>query len=930
MTKRLIAGKLAVLFSLLLFAGLLGHAADVPFNTSNIITTDTLAVRSVFAADLDGDSDLDVISASPDDNKLAWFENVDGAGTFGTENIITTGGLEAYNTTAADIDNDGDLDVLLGSRLDSETAWFENLDGAGTFGPANFITTAASFVQSVNVADFDKDGDLDAVTASADDNRIAWYENTNGQGTYGAQQTLTTAASAARYAIGADLDGDGDQDIVSASSDDDTISWFENTDGAGTFSSRINIDTTMNGAAWVEAADLDNDSDLDLLACTFDSGVLAWYENTDGDATFAPRQQLDSPISVPRIITTSDLDLDGDLDIIMASNQDDIIAWHENIDDATTFTLRKVISNTIIGPFSIYPADLDKDGDEDLLYGAAQSNTVGWLENKLIHRSGAYPVRDVISTDTIAIRSVYAADLDGDGDLDTLSASPDDNKVAWYENIDGAASYGPQQVITTSAMGAYYVTAADIDCDGDQDVLSASRADSRLIWYENTDGTGNFSSGTNITTLASFAQSVHAADIDGDGDYDTVSASADDNRVAWYENTDGAGTFGPQQTLTTSASRARHAITDDIDGDGDLDIIQASSGDDTVSWFENTDGTGTFGSEQLITNLADGATWVDTGDLDGDGDIDVLSAEFNAGANISWYENTDGAGTFGAKMQIGPIISTPRNVFAVDLDLDGDLDVMLASNGDNTLAWHENLDGAATWSDRKIISDNELGIFDIIPADLDNDGDLDILFGAAQGNTIGWFLNRGGQTKIEAEDIAPTFIIESEKAALLQLNAVHEGAPGDNNAELVTLEFLFEEADDDALTTGEANAIIENFGIWRDTGSGDFEETSDTLVLQVNTLNLDSSGTLTMNFADGDPNVELQPNVPVVFFAVVELTADAKSQDPDMFQVTYLADGANQVEDKEEDITLTNEFTFSVTSSSTLTVPVDLSGFRLE
>ena len=97
---------------------------------------------------------------------------------------------------------------------------------------------------------------------------------------------------------------------------------------------------------------------------------------------------------------------------------------------------------------------------------------------------------------------MYATDIDGDGDLDVLSASAGlrqwlwgggpsplyeghDDKIAWYENTDGKGSFGPQRVITTLAEGAMSVYAADLDGDGDMDVLSASAGDSKIAWYEN-------------------------------------------------------------------------------------------------------------------------------------------------------------------------------------------------------------------------------------------------------------------------------------------------------------------------------------------------------------------------------------------------------------------------------------------------------------
>lgn len=124
--------------------------------------------------------------------------------------------------------------------------------------------------------------------------------------------------------------------------------------------------------------------------------------------------------------------------------------------------------------------------------------------------------------------SVYAADLDGDRDLDVLSASFRGQTLPWYENTDGAGHFGQQQVIMPSvgAEGFMSVYAADLDGDGDVDVLSASIYDDRIAWYENTDGQGHFADQQMLTTVADGASSVYAEDLDGDGDLDVLSASS--------------------------------------------------------------------------------------------------------------------------------------------------------------------------------------------------------------------------------------------------------------------------------------------------------------------------------------------------------------------------------------------------------------------
>ena len=140
----------------------------------------------------------------------------------------------------------------------------------------------------------------------------------------------------------------------------------------------------------------------------------------------------------------------------------------------------------------------------------------------------------IISTNVDYATSVYAIDLDSDGDNDVLSASFDDDKIAWYEN-NGSGNFSAEQIISTNADGARAVYAIDIDGDGDNDVLSVSAYDDKIAWYKNN-GSGNFSTEQLISTNADGAWSVYAIDLDGDGDNDVLSASINDNKIAWYEN----------------------------------------------------------------------------------------------------------------------------------------------------------------------------------------------------------------------------------------------------------------------------------------------------------------------------------------------------------------------------------------------------------
>jgi hypothetical protein len=238
-----------------------------------------------------------------------------------------------------------------------------------------------------------------------------------------------------------------------------------------------------------------------------------------------------------------------------------------------------------------------------------------------------------------AYRPTYseAADFDGDGDMDVLSISRGDDKVAWYKNLDGLGNFGPQIIISLALDYPIKAFVSDIDNDGDMDIVSHSNHDHKIGWFRNLDGNGNFSNLLVISTSVDFPYQVYAADLDGDGDMDVISTSTGDNKIAWYENISGDGNFGTQQIITTSVEYPRAIYASDIDNDGDIDLISASSSSGIVS-FTNSNGLGDFEPPQLISNEVIFPTAVITSDIDQDGDADVLSSS-QVDSKIAWYEN---------------------------------------------------------------------------------------------------------------------------------------------------------------------------------------------------------------------------------------------------------------------------------------------------
>ena len=139
-----------------------------------------------------------------------------------------------------------------------------------------------------------------------------------------------------------------------------------------------------------------------------------------------------------------------------------------------------------------------------------------------------------ITTSDNGARDVYAADIDGDGDVDMVTCSSLDNTVAWYEN-NGSQSF-TKNSISTSQNSPTSVYACDLDADGDIDVLSSSNNDDTAIWYENDGASDPSFTARTITTSADGAQYILAADLDNDGDIDIIQTALYGKKIYWFEN----------------------------------------------------------------------------------------------------------------------------------------------------------------------------------------------------------------------------------------------------------------------------------------------------------------------------------------------------------------------------------------------------------
>ncbi|MCD4707243.1 MAG: T9SS type A sorting domain-containing protein [Candidatus Sabulitectum sp.] len=258
----------------------------------------------------------------------------------------------------------------------------------------------------------------------------------------------------------------------------------------------------------------------------------------------------------------------------------------------------------------------------------------------------ATPLKHTVDGNFDGARSVYATDLDGDGDTDVLGVGYYANDITWWENRDtGAGIYWTEHTVDGSFNGAHSVYATDVDGDGDTDVLGAAYLDDDIIWWENTDGTGTVWTEHSVDGNFDGARSVYATDVDGDGDTDVLGAALRADDITWWENTDGTGTVWTEHIVDDNFFTAASVYATDVDGDGDTDVLGAANYADDITWWENTDGTGTVWTEHLLDGTFDGAYSIYATDVDGDGNTDVLGAAERADDIVWWSIFGYSAGT---------------------------------------------------------------------------------------------------------------------------------------------------------------------------------------------------------------------------------------------------------------------------------------------
>jgi len=571
----------------------------------------------------------------------------------------------------------------------------------------------------------------------------------------------------------ADLTGSGRLDIVTGNGMSFDVSVLL-ADGAGGFAEpySLPLDNATNGRVAVATGDVTGDGRVDIVAAGFNADEVVVFPG-DGAGGFGDALHLTiGSGQTPYDVTLADVDGDGRLDIVTANNESANISVLA-ADGQGGFA---AAANFAAGayPVAIAIGDLDGDGHADVVTANA-----GSLDVSVLHGDGAghfaAPASLSIGADAQPF-AVAVGDVTGDGHADIVTANaamdgspfppPELPGTVSLLAGDGAGGFAAAvQLSAGSGEGrAHAVALGDVTGDGRADiVVSRPNANSAAILAG--DGAGGFAPA--VTTPTSVGPSpVMIADVTGDGHADVVTGNAVSANISVLPG-DGAGHVGFAGLY--GAGRYTHSVTSaDFDGDGRADLATANLSSNDVSVLLN-DGAGGFRAE-VRHPVGDSPTWITSGDVNGDGKADLVTA--NLGGGTVSVLLGDGHGGFAAAQDfgVGEGFQTPYAVTLGDANGDGKLDIATANtNIANDSASVLLGDGTGQFGPALMMPVGDQGVFSpqgVVLADVTGDGKADLVTANLAADNLSLFVGDGAGGFAAATHIAtgpgPTMVAAAD------------------------------------------------------------------------------------------------------------------------------------------------------------------------
>lgn len=704
----------------------------------NEIERGAFGAEDIEYADLDGDGFGDLVVPSSE-GALVWFPGVGpGAADFGRPVTIASELGGADWIAVADLDGDGVLDVTVADTSGGRLSWHRGL-GGGELDAGQTIDAAVPGVSRILAEDLDGDGAVDlAGVVAAGAAPVVWYGS--GAGAFQPRVVLAALGAASGPADmlrAADLNGDGRVDLVS--SEGSTLQIQAHlVDASGSFGVPIVVGAISPMFMGLDVGDIDNDGHLDVVGVS--SSQLFRLIN-DGAAVpgFQPLQILF--IGYARDVLLVDVIGDGFLDAVTGFGLDDLRVRSGSSGFSSVWGM---VNSSVQGFFLAGVPVPRAGGGHDLAVTTLGSVQMARAAAITPPSTGG-GVAEIL-TERIELSSGALVDVNGDGELDLVATDSFELQLRLGQ---GGGAFGPPASVGPSPATRTDVVGADFDGDGFGDVvcvLTDSLGQRRsVVWRRgSTTGLGPAVDVDPVLSGLSFAEVpfLESADVDGDGDLDLVATELlIGQRITGYYVFDN-GAFQPDFVHL----RQNFDVEDiaDVNGDGRADFLLARRGVWSTLVIESDPASSGYLQErQLLGVTRDFGRFVD---VDDDGDLDVVRTNRSGpgdSGDLEWFERIGSTYDPAPRLLVADVGELVHGE-PVDLDGDGDRDLLVGTRfvppGGGFLepALVELLNnGPAGWSQGAIVDEQFGSAPEVVLADLDRDGNLDVVTGGDRDYVTG-------------------------------------------------------------------------------------------------------------------------------------------------------------------------------------------------
>ncbi|PXY71069.1 MAG: hypothetical protein CXX83_00855 [Methanobacteriota archaeon] len=679
------------------------------------VSPNSQVTMDIALGDIDGDGDLDLVEVNYEGPALI-YRNIEGvfedtpywSYTFNNDYLDST----MSSVALGDVDNDGDLDMMLGIYYEGIELFLNN---GNTFpSTPSWVRSTDRATLDIELSDINGDGYLDLIEGAAgEQNQI----HLNSLGTFTNSPSWRSLQSypTSSIALG-DVDGDGDNDLVVGNRNEVNELFLNSGSGFSTIATWTsqNMSLTMD----VTLADVDKDGDLDILDSTANEpNYIYTFDGVEfGDVFWETWASTDSGDSANS--AWGDVDGDGDLDFVTADGVEGPILHingGHNLDDVNAWS-----DGTNSYSYSIDLGDMDNDGDLDLAIGNGNGE-----DSSVWRNNGASFSMEWTSP---ASRNFFAEDIiwfdvDNDGYLDIIIGDDGGRNYAYAGNYAGSGSLSTTNHLwrSNSADDTYDLTIGDINGDGWDDLISVNYGYNR-VYYSISTPSGYILEQQESWSSTEYDFSVCGAvgDINGDGYLDLFVANNYEYAKV-YLNT-GTGLETTASWSSQSTVDAQGCSMGDVDGDGDLDVV-ISTETTGNKLFLNYNGV-LNRNPDWTTPESDDTLSIFLSDIDGDNDLDWVEGNYGLTKNrIRMNVN----GSFTKTIWQSSDSLDTWDLAIADIDGDGDLDMAVANLHQINQIFTSHIDQDGDW-----ISEED---FDFAPfdptqiSDFDNDGFGDRLEG---------------------------------------------------------------------------------------------------------------------------------------------------------------------------------------------------------